>query len=817
MTAPYYMVTHTRERVGHMSWHARFMLCWTPRFRESTAMGNNRLKTRPRQFHIGNIIKTSLRARAAALPAPPPRRATALATQVSRPCCFAGRSGRGTAPLVPFGGAGYATTGHRPLRLAHVNTSGVVYPQPFWLKIIPRQQMDFQTICLTPASTGGSPTPTPMSVVQDGTKADSLGARQHTWDNPPMPDWATTFPPQEARVRMCLDDIVTYKHPAVGARTANKVLKQMRARNTWLEDLSESPLLNWRSFLASRSDAARIIGAGVVQFLFFRIPGSVDANWSGVPRGDFAVMRWDRSVVRMHPASTGEQPHLIFGKPGRGLLDWVQPPTSADSCLPRSPAEPVQPRPVPQLKVAMTREAVLSVTKVDCISRRRASEMLDMCSTIMARHAISTLDLTAGTTFAWWRWLANLEDQALDMLFADHGIHSFWARRVDQQACYVALRADGVAFSLEISKGGTGITELPVRESSLYHKHGATNSNSKTEEGEPAGDSSGGLAEPTADPIGSSSARQSSPPAPADHSCHSTCADNVHARPATPREWLSEAAGDLLGGGPRNNTRTLPADSCGVGSHGVDSPMDPSEPPMGSMDQPSTAPDASASQPSGVASAGQLPDPPRSGRFKVPAPPPPPTPEEFDAWHASAPPAPAQPWHAEQPPAHLPPVKVALQVPALVHPQLPSVLGQPQLLPAQPQPPLAQPHHPHAELPPVPQAWRVQSLAPEQPWGTGEHAWQPPLSQANAPPMCQENTIGAQLLPWRNRPEHASQPHVAPQRAEFHARHPAERPSQPPLGPPNQTQQQPLALEEQPVVHRLPTHMVPGGPIQAVG
>ena len=80
----------------------------------------------------------------------------------------------------------------------------------------------------------------------------------------------------------------------------------------------------------------------------------------------------------------------------------------------------------------MTREAVLSFTKVDCISRRRASEMLDMCSTIMARHAISTLDLTAGTTFAWWRWLANLEVQALDMLFADHGVHSLWARRVDQ-------------------------------------------------------------------------------------------------------------------------------------------------------------------------------------------------------------------------------------------------------------------------------------------------------------------------------------------------------------------------------------------------
>jgi len=174
MTAPYYMVTHTRERVGRMSWHARFMLCWTPRFRESTAMGNDRLTTRPRQTssklpcareqpHFQRRRTSS----AAALPAPPPRRATALATQVSRPCCFAGRSGQGAAWLVPFGGAGDATTGHRPLRLVHVNTSGVVYPQPFWLKIIPRPQMDFQTICLTPASTGGSPTPTPMSIVQD--------------------------------------------------------------------------------------------------------------------------------------------------------------------------------------------------------------------------------------------------------------------------------------------------------------------------------------------------------------------------------------------------------------------------------------------------------------------------------------------------------------------------------------------------------------------------------------------------------------------------------------------------------------------------
>ena len=643
---------------------------------------------------------------------------------------------------------------------------------------------------------------------------------------------------------MRLDDIRAYKHPAVGVTQVNKVLKQMQARNTWLEDLSESHLLNWRSFLANRPDAARIIGTGVVQFLVVRIPGSVDTNRTGAPQGYFAVMRWDGSVVRIHPALTGEQPHLIFGKPGRGLLDWVQPPTSADSSPPHSPVEPVQPRPVPSLKVAMTRETVLCVTNVDCISRRHARRVLDVLSMHMARQSLSIVDLTDGADFEWWRWLANLPDQALDMLFADLGIHSFWAKRIDESTCFdrctcfVVVRADGVAFSLELSKDHTSITELHVRESPLYHKHGA--SSSKTGEGEPVGDSGGGL-----DPIGSSSAGRSSPPAPADHSCHSTCADNKHARPATPREWfISKAEGDLLGGGPRTNTRTLPANSCGVGSHGVDSPMDPSEPPMGSMDQPSTAPDASASQPSGVASAGQLPDPPRSGRFKVPVPPPPPTPEDFDASHASAPPAPARPRHAEQPPTHLPPVQVALQVPAL---------GQPQLPPAQPQPPLAQPQPRHAELPPVPQAWQVQSPAPEQPWGTGGHA---PLSQAHAPPMCQENAIGAQLLPLRHRPEHASQPHVAqeraevhgrdpaapyaigtqllplrhrpehasqphvaPQPAELHTRYPAERPSQPPLGPPNQTQQQPLALEEQPVVHQLPqwTHMVPGGTVKAVG
>lgn len=195
---------------------------------------------------------------------------------------------------------------------------------------------------------------------------------------------------------MCLNDILAYKHPAVGARAANKVLKHMRAGNTWLEDLSESPLLNWRSYLANRSEAARIIDTGVLQFLFFRIPGSVDPNWSGVPRGDFAVMRVDRSVVRMHPSLTGEQPHLIFGKPGRGLLDWIHLPTSGDGSPPHSPAEPVQPRPVSHLKVAMTREVVLSVTKVDCISRRRASEILDTCATHMAQRAIPTLDLTDG-------------------------------------------------------------------------------------------------------------------------------------------------------------------------------------------------------------------------------------------------------------------------------------------------------------------------------------------------------------------------------------------------------------------------------------
>jgi hypothetical protein len=159
-----------------------------------------------------------------------------------------------------------------------------------------------------------------MSATQDGTNADSFGARLHTWDNPPMPDWAATFPPPEAHVRMRLDDIRAYEHPAVGVTKANKVLKQMHARNTWLEDLSESHLLNWRSFLANRPDAARIIGTGVVQFLFVRIPGSVDTNRTGVPRGDFAVMRWDGSVVRIHPALTGEQPHLIFGKPGRGFV-----------------------------------------------------------------------------------------------------------------------------------------------------------------------------------------------------------------------------------------------------------------------------------------------------------------------------------------------------------------------------------------------------------------------------------------------------------------------------------------------------------------
>jgi hypothetical protein len=92
----------------------------------------------------------------------------------------------------------------------------------------------------------------------------------------------------------------------------------------------------------------------------------------------------------------------------------------------------------------------------------------------MAWHSIPFWDLTDGKYFPWWRWLANLPDQASDMLCGDHGIHSFWAKRDGHHRCFVVVQADGTALSLEISKEQTNITELDLHESPLHHDLHAT-------------------------------------------------------------------------------------------------------------------------------------------------------------------------------------------------------------------------------------------------------------------------------------------------------------------------------------------------------
>jgi hypothetical protein len=85
------------------------------------------------------------------------------------------------------------------------------------------------------SSPSSQTTPTSMAAARATAAADSRGAQQHLWEDRPAPDWDTTFPPPGAPVRMRVVDIATYKHPAVGAKAANKVLKQLRAQNTWLE------------------------------------------------------------------------------------------------------------------------------------------------------------------------------------------------------------------------------------------------------------------------------------------------------------------------------------------------------------------------------------------------------------------------------------------------------------------------------------------------------------------------------------------------------------------------------------------------------
>jgi hypothetical protein len=514
-----------------------------------------------------------------------------------------------------------------------------------------------------------------------------------------MPDWETTFPPPGAPVRMRVVDIATYKHPAVGAKAANKVLKQLRAQNTWLEDITEAPLLNWRSFLASRSDASSIIGVGVLTFLFVRFPGTVDANWSNTPRADFVLIRCDRSAVRLHPASTGEQPQPIFGKPGRGLLDWVQGP--ADN----PPPEPVPSRPAARWNTVMTKQQCLSVPRVDCISRRRAKTILNELAEYMAWHSILKLDLTDGTQFPWWRWLANLPDQAVDMLFGDNGIRAFWAAQDAQGThyVYVVVQVDGTAFSLDILQERTSIKELDSQKSPCFQEHPAAGD---VEQGEPVGHSRGGQGEPTADPSRSSSTGRSSPPTPAGHS-DSTVEERV------------------------TNTGSPPLDSHGgVGGHGVESPMRPTQSPTESVTMPRPPGPSRASTPLGPA----LPQEQQEVR--------PPVLEELP--HAVPPPPPRGPLAQPELPGWTPggePMEGSASTIAAWPPGLPCPAGNPR--------PLAQPQGPQQES--HQQQWQPQggnssasSEAPE--FQTQVH--QQPAHRSNA------HSLAAQPDPQGDLPSH---------------------------------------------------------------
>jgi len=203
----------------------------------------------------------------------------------------------------------------------------------------------------------------------------------------------------------------------------------------------------------------------------------------------------------------------------------------------------------------MTKQQCLSVPRVDCVSRRQAKEILRELAEDMAWQSLSTLELTDGTRFPWWRWLANLPDQAVDMIFGNHGISSFWAMQDHDSTRYVAVQVDGTAFALSILQDRTSIKELDSHESPCCQEHPAAGY-ADAEQGEPVGHSSGGHREPAADPSRSSTTGRSSPPTPAVHS----------------DLMAEERVADT--GSPRLDSHG------GVDGHGVDSPMRPKESPM---------------------------------------------------------------------------------------------------------------------------------------------------------------------------------------------------------------------------------------------
>ena len=180
--------------------------------------------------------------------------------------------------------------------------------------------------------------------------------------------------------------------------------------------------------MAFHKDAGRLVGPGIVYVSGQHIQGTNDCNRSGVPRFDFVLHHRDGGYVRIHPGRTAEsdaQPKYFPSSTSEAVplrmacLQWTQFPETG----------------------FFTQTYAARVPQTDRIGNRRAFDILRCLSLPQDR------DLTDGSKFLWWLWVANLGPRLSQVV--GHGIALAELQKV-QTDCGEVLtsftRNDSVCF-----------------------------------------------------------------------------------------------------------------------------------------------------------------------------------------------------------------------------------------------------------------------------------------------------------------------------------------------------------------------------------
>ena len=182
------------------------------------------------------------------------------------------------------------------------------------------------------------------------------------------------------------------------------------------------------------------------------------------PRVDFVFELHDGRFARHSPRTAANSTGLMFGLlsawradvPPDGAVATVAPPSGID-CIDTSISPPAH---------IVTIEVCDDVSlQQEFCPRATAATVLAAAHALLSEAGLSTIDLTDGRRFAWWRWVSHLPAH-IRALVVGPGIVRFVARRLNATStatAFVVRRVDGTDVAVHPCGFGFGVQVTSAR------------------------------------------------------------------------------------------------------------------------------------------------------------------------------------------------------------------------------------------------------------------------------------------------------------------------------------------------------------------